>query len=181
MNRQIHYGLTATAIVSILATAWPADAQRRGGGGGGAARASTSISRPAGGGMSAGNRANTGNVNAGNKVNTGNINAGNKVNTGDINVNVDRNWNGNVHVSQPIYGTVRPIAPVYHPVAAGVVIGTTAAVTAAAIGSMYYALPPSGCRPYPYSTYTYYYCGSVYYKPQYQGDTVVYVVVSKPG
>ena len=175
MNRQLQYGLTATAIISILATAWPADAQRRGGGGGGA-RAATSISRPSTG-MSAGNRTN---VNTGN-VNNGNINAGNRVNTGDINVNVDRNWNGNVHVSQPIYGAVRPVAPVYRPIATGVVIGATAAVTAAAIGSTYYALPPSGCSPYPYSSYTYYHCGSVYYKPQYQGDTVVYVVVNKPG
>jgi hypothetical protein len=132
--------------------------------------------------MSASNRPSTGAINSGNRnVNTGNINTGNRVNTGDINVNVDRNWNGNVHVSQPIYGAVRPVYPVYRPVAAGVVIGATAAVTAAAIGSMYYSLPPSGCSPYPYSSYTYYYCGSVYYKPQYQGDTVVYVVVNKPG
>src|SRR5688572_2575067 len=113
MKRQIHYGLTATAILSVLATAWPADAQRRGGG---CARAATSISRPAGGGMSASNSPSTRAINSGNRsnINTGNvnrgtINAGNKVNTRDINVNVDRNWNGGVHVSQPIYGVVRPV------------------------------------------------------------------------
>ena len=34
--------------------------------------------------------------------------------------------------------------------------------------------------PYPYSGLTYYSCGGAYYKPTYQGDTVVYVVVDKP-
>ena len=127
----------------------------------------------------AGNRANTGNrvnsgnrVNTGDRVNTGNVNAGNRVNTGNVNVNrvdinidVDHGWDGDRH---------------YHPIAAGVVIGATAAVTAAAIGSMYYTLPPS-CSPYPYSGHSYYYCGGAYYSPRYQGDTVTYVVVEKPG
>ena len=62
--------------------------------------------------------------------------------------------------------------------AAGVVVGS--AVTAAAIGSRYYALPPA-CSPYPYAGFTYYSCSNVWYKPTYQGATVVYVVVPKPG
>jgi hypothetical protein len=57
------------------------------------------------------------------------------------------------------------------------VIGTAAAMTAAAWGSVYYALP-AGCAPYPY--YSYYSCGGVYYEPQYHGDTVVYVTVPPP-
>jgi hypothetical protein len=61
-------------------------------------------------------------------------------------------------------------------VAAGVAIGATAAVTAAAVGSMVATLP-AGCSPYN----AYYRCGSVYYQPQYQGSNVTYVVVNNPG
>lgn len=60
-----------------------------------------------------------------------------------------------------------------HPIAAGVAIGATAA----AIGSMYYHLPPS-CGWYP--VYSYYYCGGVWYDPHYQGDDVTYIVVEAP-
>ncbi len=139
--------------------------------------------RPGQGGSGTANRGNinTGNVNRGNintgNINTGNINTGNinrgNINTGnvnidrDVNIDVDNDWNG--------WGGYYD-----HPVARGVAIGTAAAVTAAVIGSRYYALP-AGCSPYPYSSLTYYSCGSVWYQPSYQGDTVVYVVVNKPG
>jgi hypothetical protein len=104
------------------------------------------------------------NVNrSGNRVNTGNVNVGNNVN---IDVDHDNGWG---------WGDRD-----YHPVAAGVAFGTAAAVTSAALGSRYYSLPPA-CAPYPYSGYTYYSCGGVYYAPQYEGDTVVYVVVDRPG
>lgn len=104
------------------------------------------------------------NVNrSGNRVNTGNVNVGNNVN---IDVDHDNGWG---------WGDRD-----YHPVAAGVAVGTAAAVTSAALGSRYYSLPPA-CAPYPYSGYTYYSCGGVYYAPQYEGDTVVYVVVDRPG
>jgi hypothetical protein len=55
------------------------------------------------------------------------------------------------------------------------VMGATAAVTAAAIGSTYYSLP-AGCGYYN----SYYNCGGVYYEPRYEGDTVVYVTVPGP-
>jgi hypothetical protein len=54
-----------------------------------------------------------------------------------------------------------------------------AAATAAAIGSSYYALP-AACSPYAFSSSTYYSCGGAWYKPQYEADTVVYVVVPDP-
>jgi hypothetical protein len=38
-----------------------------------------------------------------------------------------------------------------------------------------YVLPPD-CSSY----YSYYYCGGVYYQPQYEEDVVSYVVVDKP-
>lgn len=80
------------------------------------------------------------------------------------NVNVDNGWNG-------AYGYG------YHPVAYGAAVATTAAVTAAVVGSRVYALPPA-CSPY-YAT-SYYYCGGVYYQPQYTGTSVTYVVVNEP-
>ena len=101
------------------------------------------------------------------RINTGNVRVGNNVN---VNVEADNGWGWNDHA---------------HPVAAGVAFGTAAAVTSAAVtsavvGSRYYALPP-GCAPYPYSGLTYYSCGGAYYAPRYEGDTVVYLVVDRPG
>jgi len=174
--------IRAAVLGGLIAVAgWsaaPSDADARGGGGvrasgatsvrsaGGASRGSmqgsraTTGARASTGSVSSGNRANTGNVNTGNRVNTGNIN------TGDVNINVDNDygyrWNDN-----------------YHPVARGVAIGTAAAVSAAVVGSMIYSLPPSCVNRY-YGGVTYYGCGSVWYQPQYQGDTVVYVVVQQP-
>lgn len=78
----------------------------------------------------------------------------------DIDIDVDNGWDG-------------------HPIAAGVAFGTAAAVTAAAIGSVYYALPPA-CAPRPYSSITYYYCGNVWYEPRYSGTSITYVVVNQP-
>jgi len=51
--------------------------------------------------------------------------------------------------------------------------------TAAAIGSMAYALP-SGCGTVYTYGHPYYNCGGTYYQPQYQGDDVTYVVVEAP-
>src|SRR5262249_49962120 len=114
--------------------------------------------RPGGGNF---NQAGSGNnINNGNRINNGNIN------TGDVNINGD--WNGGCCGGW-----------VDHPIAAGVAVGAVAGITAAAIGSSYYALPP-GCPPYPYGGYTYYSCGGAYYQPQYEGDTVVYVTVPDP-
>jgi hypothetical protein len=134
---------------------------------GSAQRATTRPGQGGSGTQRAGNAGNinTGNVNRGN-INTGNINTGN-INRGDVNIDVDNDWNG--------WGGYYD-----HPVgafAAGAVVGAT---TAAVLGSRYYALP-SGCSPYPYASLTYYSCGGAWYQPSYQGDTVVYVVVDKPG
>lgn len=91
---------------------------------------------------------------------------GNNIGNGN-NINIDNDWGGGWDG--------------YHdyPWGAGLAIGAAAAVTAAAIGSTYYALP-YGCPPYPYGGYTYYSCGGAWYQPQYEGDTVVYVTVPDP-
>jgi hypothetical protein len=178
----------AVLFLGVAALSAPVVAEARGGGvrasaptsiGGGGARSASrasagSVNR---GAINSGNvnrgAVNTGNVNRGN-VNTGNINRGN-VNTGninvgnDVNINVDRNYNNGWHDWDDHY----------YPVARGVAFGTAAAVSAAAVGSMIYSLPPA-CAPYPYGGYTYYSCNGVWYQPRYQGTTVTYVVVNKP-
>jgi hypothetical protein len=143
--------LTVAAVV-MTATAAARPIATRGGG-------TANINRPVNAsGNRVGNNTHVGNTNVGNRV--GNTNVVN-----NVNVDVDRGWD---------YG---------HPVARGAAFGvaaaTTAAITTAAIGSRAYALPPA-CAPYPYGGYSYYSCGGVYYQPQYQGDSVVYVVVNQP-
>ena len=104
---------------------------------------------------------NRGNVNRGN-VNTGNVNIGNDI---DIDIDGDYGWRGDIDY------------PVAAGIAAGVVIGAVAVTTAAAVGSAYYALPPSGCVTVVRNGVSYYQCGSVYYQQTWQGSDVVYVVV----
>lgn len=190
---KFHLASLAVAATALVLTPAMADARpsgvrttarssvHTGGGDAGAHRAN--VSRPPAAQAGAGGAANvdraaagarTTNVNrggntavrGGNRVNTGDVRVGNTVN---VNVDGDNGWGWDND---------------YHPVAAGVAFGTAAAVTSAAItsaavGSRYYSLPPA-CAPYPYSGYTYYSCGGVYYAPRYEGDTVVYVVVDQP-
>jgi len=59
-------------------------------------------------------------------------------------------------------------APYYAP-------GAAAVATAAYLTAL-----PAGCAPAVYSGATYYGCGGTYYRPQYQGPNVVYVVVPAP-
>jgi hypothetical protein len=97
-----------------------------------------------------------------------NVNRNSNVNR---NTNVDVNRNVNVNRGYGGGGYDRW----GHPIATGVAIGATAAVTSAAIGSMVNTLP-SGCiASGPYQN-----CGGTYYQPQYQGSSVTYVVVSPP-
>ena len=65
-----------------------------------------------------------------------------------------------------------------HPIAAGIAIGAIAGA-AAAIGTTYYSLPYD-CPPYYWSGIYYYSCDGIYYEPQYEGDTIVYVTVPDP-
>jgi hypothetical protein len=67
---------------------------------------------------------------------------------------------------------------VRHPIAAGVTIGAIAGMTAAAVGSYYYALPPSGCTVVVQGGVSYHQCGSAYYSEAMNGDEVVYVSVN---
>jgi hypothetical protein len=104
-----------------------------------------------------------GDVASGNRIDNSNRN--NNINVdNDINIDADGGWDNDWD---------------YHPIAAGVAFGTAAAVTSAAIGSMYYSLPPS-CVPRPYNSISYYYCGGAWYQPAYSGTSVSYTVVNAP-
>jgi hypothetical protein len=69
----------------------------------------------------------------------------------------------------------RPVAPVAR---AAAVVGT-AAVTAAVVGSVVHSLPPA-CTPVVVGNVAYQQCGRAWYRPQYAGTTVNYVVVNPP-
>jgi hypothetical protein len=78
-----------------------------------------------------------------------------------------------VGVYHPAYGYGYPAGAVAGAAVAGAVVG------AAVAGSRVYALPPS-CALSPYGGINYYGCGGVWYRPAYEGDTVVYTVVARP-
>lgn len=164
--------LTFGVVVFTAAPVIDAEAQIRGsgrtsvnhhgGGGGHGARPGRSPGGGGGGASRDNNRNVAGNRNSGNRNN-------NRVNVGnDVNINVDRDHGR--------YDHGHDWDDHYHPVARGMAFGAAAAVTSAVVGSMVNTLPPA-CSPYRTS---YYYCDGVYYAPQYQGDTVVYVVVDQP-
>jgi hypothetical protein len=131
----------------------------------------------------AGNRGNVGDRGGGNRDGIGSgdrdgIGSGDRgdrnVDRGDRNTNINNNQNINVDVDDGWGGDWD-----HHPIAAGVAFGTAAAFTAAAIGSVYYSLPP-GCSPYAYGSMSYYGCGGYWYQPQYVGTSVQYTVVEAP-
>ena len=62
---------------------------------------------------------------------------------------------------------------------AGLAAATAVGITAAAIGSIAYALP-SGCGNFYVYGSPYYNCGGTYYAPQYSGGDVTYIVVEQP-
>jgi hypothetical protein len=123
-----------------------------------------------------------GNVNHNTNVNTntGNINRNTNVDTnyGNVNRNTNVNVNnGNVNINQDVDIDVNHGWYNNHPVATAAAVGTAMAVTAAAVGSIVYSLPPA-CTVMVENGTQYNYCGGVYYQPMYSGSTVTYVVVN---
>jgi hypothetical protein len=104
---------------------------------------------------------------------------------GNFNRNTNINVNRNVNVNNNIHGSCYGGCGYYHgwdnyhPVATAAVIGATAAVTAAAIGSIVYTVP-STCVTTIVNGFSYYQCGSTWYQPRYAGTTVQYVIVGSP-
>jgi hypothetical protein len=164
-------------------------ASRGSGGGGGGHGGRTAQSSVSGGNRSASSASRSGNT-ANRSGNTSNRNSGN-VNSGNRNTNVNNSSrttnvgsNNNVNIDRGDvnidvdggYGCCRN--GVRYPVAAGMAIGAVAGMTAAAIGSYYYALPPSGCVTVVRAGANYYQCGAAWYQQSMNGDQVVYVSVN---
>jgi hypothetical protein len=165
MKTLIHSCLVA-AVAGALCLAFATDAAGRGTrtsvGYGGGNTVSRSAAHNGPGNTSSVSR-NT-SVNANRNVN---VNRNTNVNVDrDVNVHVDNHWDDHYDHWD-------------HPVAAAAAIGTAAAVTAAAIGSIAYSIPPS-CVPVVVNGMTYQQCGSTWYQPQYAGASVQYIVVTAP-
>ena len=147
----------AVALAFLLCSPLAAHAQRRGGGG-----ARTSV-----------NRSGSANINRNTNVNR-NVNT--NVNR-DVNANVNRNVNVNrdVDVDRGGWGGC-----CYHSaVGVGAAVATTAAVTAAVVGTRVQTLPAS-CTAVVVGGVTYQQCGSAWYQPQFVGTGTTYVVVNAP-
>lgn len=124
-------------------------------GGGGARRGGGARSRPARGGNRNYNRNSNRNVNR-------NVNRNYNRN---VNVNVNHRYHGGYGRGYGYYGG-RPIL---------------AFATGMAIGSMIAsASMPTTCTTFVTNGISYRQCGSSYYHPYYQGDTLVYKVVASP-
>jgi hypothetical protein len=168
-----------TAVIALVSLDTDARGGARGGGGG----ARTSINSAGGGARAAsgGTRSTAGNAGANRSgsaaANRGNNTSGRDVNrdtsrSTERNTNIERNTNVDIDVDDDgWFGE--------HPIAGMAAIGTAAAVTAAAIGSVVYAVPPS-CVTSVVNGMTYQQCGGTWYEPQYVGTTVQYVVVNPP-
>ena len=97
----------------------------------------------------------------------GNTNVNRPINGGDVNINRNVDWDNRYN------------GCCYHPVAAAAGVVAGAAITAAAIGSVAYALP-SDCVYTVVNGLTYNQCGSTWYQPQFTGTETTYIVVSPP-
>jgi hypothetical protein len=133
--------------------------------------------RPAiGAGGNGGGRTNIGNadrtnIGNGDRTNIGNGDRTNISNDRPININDNDIVAGGGHWDSD-YGCCSG----WGAAAAGFAAG---AITAAAIGSTVYALPPA-CPISVYGGTTYNHCGGVWYQPQFQGTETTYIVVEQP-
>lgn len=95
----------------------------------------------------------------------------------DINRNVDVNRNADVDVDRGVWGGYGGCC--YHTGVGAAAVATSAAVTAAVVGTRVNTLPV-GCTAVVAGGVTYQQCGSVWYQPQFVGTSTTYVVVRAP-
>ena len=110
----------------------------------------------------------------------GNVNRGSNVNRNtnrNVNRNTNRNVNRDVNVNHYYGGGYHGGGRYGYWGGAAIVAWTSAVV----VGSMVAASTmPTTCTTFIHGGVTYRQCGSSYYRPYYQGDTVVYQVVNSP-
>ena len=180
-------GTALVVIAAWLLAAAGVSAQR-------AARSSVNVNRSASANVNRNTNANVNrntdanvnrNTNANINRNTdANVNRNTNVNVNqNANVNVNRNANVNVNrdidVNVNHYGGGYGYGCCYHPVATAAAVTAAAVTTAVAVGSMVSALPPS-CTVVSVNGVTYQQCGSTWYRPQFAGSSVTYVVIDPP-
>jgi hypothetical protein len=119
------------------------------------------------------NRNFTRNVNVNSNVNR-NVGVNRNVNV-NRNVDIDRDVDIDVDRHDGGWGD----GCCYHPVATAAVASAAAMTTAAVVGSMVHALPPS-CEAVSVGGFTYQRCGSTWYQPQFSGSSLTYIVVNPP-
>ncbi len=151
----VGYGLTPP---DVSAARGGGGGARGGGGGGGGGQARTSV-----------NSNSSANVDRNQNVNV----------NSNRNQNVNVNSNRNVNVNRDVDIDVDDHNDWDHPVGAAMAVGAAVAVTAAAVGSIVYSVPPS-CTTVVSNSVTYTQCGSTWYQPSYVGTNVQYVVVNPP-
>jgi hypothetical protein len=150
----------------------------RGGGGGG-------LGGRGGGGGGFGGRGGGGGFNGGGRDVRASANSnvnfnGNRSFNRNTNINVNRNVNVNNNIRGACYGGCYYHGwDNYHPVARAAAWGAAAAITAAAVGSVAYSVPPT-CVTTVIGDVSYYQCGNTWYQPRYAGTNVEYVVVTSP-
>ena len=171
-NRILPAGVAAAVAVAIgLSVSAPADARDVKGGGGARNNVSSGANRSPAANRDAGPKR------EGNANRATNINRNTNVNKNtNVNVNRDRNVDIDVDVNHR-GGWDNDWDDHHHPVATGMAIGATAAITSAVIGSMVYSLPPQ-CQTVVVNGIGYNNCGGTWYQPQYVGTSVQYVVVA---
>ncbi|WP_339515488.1 hypothetical protein [Pseudomonas sp. RL_15y_Pfl2_60] len=176
------------ALSSLLIGAPLAEAARFAGHGGGGVRAHSSVShaRAASQPRVQPNRniqrppvRRDNNVNINKNVN---INDNRNYRHGDVDIDVDHHgwgWNEDVDIDVDHNGRgdwdIDVDVDHHHPVATAAIV--TGSVLA--IGSMINSLPPNCQQVYRHGN-EYYYCNNQYYQPQWNNNTVVYVVVNNP-
>jgi hypothetical protein len=150
--------------ISLLNTA-----EARGGRGGGARGGSR-------GGMSRGGGVHRGGVNRGNSNHVRNKNINTNRNT-NRNVNRNTNVNRNVNVNHYYGGGYHGGGRYGYWGGSAILAWTSAVVVGSWIAA---ATMPTTCTTFIHNGISYRQCGSSYYRPYYQGSTVVYQVVSSP-
>ena len=166
--------LLAFVVLAALLGARPAGAQRQ-------VRSTTRTNvNQSAGTTSRGANAQSASANRGANAQSANANRNTNVNANrNVNVNNNTNVNVNRNVNVDVDNNWDNDGWDHHPVAAGVAFGTAAAITAAAIGSVAYTLPP-GCSTMVVNGIAYQQCSGTWYQPQYAGSQVTYVVMPGP-
>lgn len=114
---------------------------------------------------------------SGNNLNAAHNRGANANRNVNRNTNVNRNYNRDVNVDVDYHGGWdNDWDDHYHPIAAGVAMGATAAI----VGSIVSHPPTTGCVTQIVNGISYTQCGSTWYQPQYAGTTVQYIVVNPP-